>query len=176
MITVMVLAAVFLAAGTGGAMAATYDISYDGNAFTPATLTINLNDTVVFTNNGSTILELASNPHPTHTDCPVLNVGMIGAGNSAEATFATSGECGFHNHLLSTQAGSITITNLVAPTPTAGPTATPAAGIGGSDTDTTTDETLTQSGSTEWTVYTLLMGTGLILAGWGTKKLFQGNA
>jgi len=55
---------------------------------------------VAFVNNDSVPHEMASDPHPVHTDCPPLNeVGALAPGRtgvSGALTIARS--CGFHDH------------------------------------------------------------------------------
>jgi hypothetical protein len=49
-------------------------------------------------NNGSRSHDIASDPHPAHTNCPSINaVGILGSGKTRlTSAFAGTGSCGFH--------------------------------------------------------------------------------
>jgi hypothetical protein len=55
---------------------------------------------VTFVNNDSRAHDMASDPHPDHTDCPELNqVGFLTAGQSRQTgNLNTARSCGFHDH------------------------------------------------------------------------------
>jgi len=67
---------------------------------TPSQVTISVGQSVMFVNNDSRAHEMASDPHPVHTDCPPVNaMGNIGAGQSRTTNaFTTARACGFHDH------------------------------------------------------------------------------
>jgi plastocyanin len=56
---------------------------------------------VTFINNHNTAHEIASDPHPDHTDCPEVNqVGFLTAGQSrTTGNLNTIRTCGFHDHI-----------------------------------------------------------------------------
>jgi plastocyanin len=56
---------------------------------------------VQFVNNDSRAREMASDPHPLHTDCPEINqVGVLNPGASrATGALQTVRVCGYHDHL-----------------------------------------------------------------------------
>ncbi|HET7217813.1 MAG TPA: hypothetical protein VFJ02_07180 [Vicinamibacterales bacterium] len=85
--------------GTPGPSGATITISTAG-VLTPSSVTINNGESVTFVNNRNTGHQIASNPHPAHTDCPAINaVGTISAGQTKLTNaFTTSRSCGFHDH------------------------------------------------------------------------------
>jgi hypothetical protein len=69
---------------------------------------------VTFVNQDTTRHEIASDPHPEHTDCVELNqVGNLEVGQSRQTgNLNIARRCGFHDHLKSEDAklkGSITI-------------------------------------------------------------------
>jgi hypothetical protein len=75
---------------------------------------ITVNQTVTFVNNDTVAHEMASNPHPIHTDCPPINqVGALGPGQSGTTgPMNVARVCGFHDHGQPTNAalqGTITI-------------------------------------------------------------------
>ncbi|HYT75710.1 MAG TPA: hypothetical protein VEL79_13230 [Vicinamibacterales bacterium] len=55
---------------------------------------------VLFVNNDSRSHNIASDPHPEHTDCPEINnVGLLQPGQSRETgNMNTIRTCGFHDH------------------------------------------------------------------------------
>lgn len=79
---------------------AAVEIDYtDANAFTPDSVTIKAGDTVKFVNKSSSLMWVASNPHPFHTDYPGLdeNEGVTNGG-VYQFTFTKTGSWGYHNH------------------------------------------------------------------------------
>jgi len=61
---------------------------------------ISVGGTVAFVNNDTQFHEMASDPHPVHSDCPAINqVGALGPGRSAATgALTTARTCGFHDH------------------------------------------------------------------------------
>lgn len=66
----------------------------------PRTLTVPAGSRVTFVNNDTRVHDMASNPHPEHTDCPALNqVGFLQPGQSGTSgNLTTARTCGFHDH------------------------------------------------------------------------------
>lgn len=92
---------------------ATITIGSNG-AVSPAQVSISTGQSVTFVNNDSRSHEMASDPHPTHTNCPSINaVGVLAAGQTRLTnSFTSAGSCGFHDHNDPNNAslrGSITI-------------------------------------------------------------------
>ena len=101
--------------GTGGPgpVGATMTIDASGT-LTPSSVTINNGESVRFVNNHNTPHQMASDPHPAHTDCPPINaLPTLGAGQSGQTNaLTTSRTCGVHDHLNDTSInlrGSIVI-------------------------------------------------------------------
>lgn len=95
---------------TPQAWAVTYLVTYQNNIFTPSSVNIVSGDTVIWQNlNSGGILELASDPHPLHTNYPPLNLGMVLTGGSAQLVFNQTGNYSFHNHLLPSATGSVAV-------------------------------------------------------------------
>jgi plastocyanin len=80
-----------------GTIAATITITAAG--VSPKSVTVPVGSSVMFVNNDS-LHEMTSDPHPTHTDCPPINVvGTLTNGQSrATAALTTARTCGFHDH------------------------------------------------------------------------------
>lgn len=86
--------------GTGpGASGATITIGANG-AISPSTVSITVGQSVTFVNSDTRSHEMASDPHPAHTNCPSINaLGMLTAGQTRLTnSFAAAGTCGFHDH------------------------------------------------------------------------------
>ena len=86
--------------GSAGPSGATITVGADG-AVSPASVTISVGQSVTFVNNSSRAREIASDPHPAHTQCPSMNaLGSLGPGQTKLTnSFAGAGTCGFHDHL-----------------------------------------------------------------------------
>jgi plastocyanin len=63
-------------------------------------VTISVGQSVTFVNNGSRGHQIASDPHPSHTDCPGINaLATIAVGQTKLTNaFSSAGSCGFHDH------------------------------------------------------------------------------
>jgi plastocyanin len=89
-------------------------ITIGSNGVSPNSVTISVGQSVTFVNNSGSTHEMDSDPHPQHTDCPVINaVGTIGNGQTKLTNaFTTARTCGFHDHTRDTDnslKGTITI-------------------------------------------------------------------
>ena len=106
-----VLAFAFAACGGGGGgsptspsandgpIAATIVIDATGTA-TPKDVTVPVGSRVTFTNNHSAAHDMSSDPHPVHTLCPSLNVGLTNPGQSATSrNLDTARVCTYHDHI-----------------------------------------------------------------------------
>ena len=84
------------------------------NAICPQALTVTPGTRVTIINNDTRAHEMASDPHPEHTDCTELNqVGRLEPGQQRDSgNLNTRKRCGFHDHLNESNAalrGAITI-------------------------------------------------------------------
>ncbi len=86
-----------------------HQVALTANGFSPATITIQKGDTVIWTNKSGTTATVNSNPHPTHTDYPPLNLGSFNNGATLSLTFPNTGTYGYHNHLNPSQMGSVVV-------------------------------------------------------------------
>ena len=86
--------------GGGGGSSTGTTITITGSGVSPKTLTVARGTQVTFTNSDSVSHEMASNPHPVHTDCPEINsVGFLSPGQSKmTANLNTVRSCGYHDH------------------------------------------------------------------------------
>jgi plastocyanin len=85
--------------GSPGPSGATITIGANG-AVSPSQVTINPGESVTFVNSDTRAHDMASDPHPAHSDCPAINViGALPAGTTRLTNaFTTSRSCTFHDH------------------------------------------------------------------------------
>ena len=70
-----------------------------GATVSPKQLMVPLGTRVLFVNNDSRPHEMASDPHPEHSDCFELNRGVLNPGQSRESeNLVIVRTCGFHDH------------------------------------------------------------------------------
>lgn len=84
-------------------------ITYSNSGFSPATTTVKSGDAVMIKNTSSRTMDLDSDPHPTHTDDPDLNVGQVDPGQSKTFIVTQKGSYGYHNHLNPSETGNVVI-------------------------------------------------------------------
>jgi plastocyanin len=83
--------------GNDGTIAATLTISASG--ISPKSATVPVGSRVTIVNNDSRSHNMNSDPHPDHTDCPALNVGVLSPGQSRTSqNLTTARSCGMHDH------------------------------------------------------------------------------
>jgi plastocyanin len=82
-----------------GPSGATITIGANG-AVSPSQVTISVGQSVTFVNNDSRAHDMASNPHPAHTDCTSMApVGNLSPGQTKLTNaFTAARTCGFHDH------------------------------------------------------------------------------
>lgn len=70
-------------------------------AVSPQTITVPVGSQVTFVNNDTQDHEIASDPHPEHTDCPPINdVGYLTPGQSRQTgNLVVARSCGYHDHI-----------------------------------------------------------------------------
>ena len=82
-----------------GPIAATIVIDGTGTV-TPKDVTVPVGSRVTFTNNHSSAHDMNSDPHPAHTLCTSLNVGLISPGQSRTSrNLDTARVCTYHDHI-----------------------------------------------------------------------------
>ena len=82
-----------------GPSGATITIGANG-AVSPAQVSISTGQSVTLVNNHTAAHEIASDPHPAHTQCPSINaLGNLPVGQTRLTnSFTGAGTCGFHDH------------------------------------------------------------------------------
>jgi plastocyanin len=85
--------------GSPGPSGATITIGTNG-AVSPSQVQISVGQSVTFVNNDSSSHDMASDPHPAHTDCSQMSaVGLLSPGQTKLTNaFTTARTCGFHDH------------------------------------------------------------------------------
>lgn len=77
--------------------------------FEAAEVRVKAGGIVTFTNSGENDHEIASTPHPTHTDYPALNLGVIKPFASKTLLFPQAGTYKFHDHLNPQFSGTVIV-------------------------------------------------------------------
>ena len=78
-------------------------------AFDPSTVTVKVGTTVTWKNEDSVMHNIASDPHPTHTDLPELDSKELASGESYSFTFNKTGTFGYHCHLHPNMKGKVMV-------------------------------------------------------------------
>ncbi len=87
-----------------------YIVTYNGVNFSPKTLTIAAGKSVVFINQSSKSMWVASDPHPSHDNYPEFDEDKtVGTGGTFHFTFVKTGVWGFHNHNNPSATGTILV-------------------------------------------------------------------
>ena len=86
-------------------------VTYTDSGFSPSSLgPIEPGTTVTFMNESSKGVWVASDVHPTHQELPGFDsLGSVAPGESYEYTFEEEGTWDFHNHLNSSEIGTVTV-------------------------------------------------------------------
>lgn len=74
-------------------------VSVAATGFSSASVTIPVGGTVTFTNVDTESHQIASNPHPVHTNFQALNIAVLAPGASGAVVFDRAGTFGYHDHL-----------------------------------------------------------------------------
>ena len=65
----------------------------------PKVVTVPVGSRINFSNQSGDNIEISSDPHPIHTDCPPLNIGGLRAGQTGQTgAFNTARTCRYHDH------------------------------------------------------------------------------
>jgi plastocyanin len=76
-----------------------YTFTLTSSGLSPKELTVPVGTRVLFVNRDSRRHDMASDPHPEHTDCNEVNLGALAAGESRETlNLVMAKTCGFHDH------------------------------------------------------------------------------
>jgi LPXTG-motif cell wall-anchored protein len=86
----------------GPASAATASVSMVDFNFSPATVTIQVGDTVVWTNNGA-------QPHTSTSDSGIWDSGIVNAGGSFSRTFSSAGSFPYHCNVHPIMTGTVVV-------------------------------------------------------------------
>jgi hypothetical protein len=95
--------------GTNGVVTET-TVAYKDDGFHESVTYIKLGSTVVFKNDSSRDMWVASAPHPTHTAYPEFDQKKsVTRGGVYSFTFTKVGSWKFHNHMMPNQTGTIVV-------------------------------------------------------------------
>ena len=87
----------------------TSSVSITSSGFEPATVKIKAGTRVVWTNKSGGPVTVNSDPHPTHTLWPFLNLGKFDDGGSVSVVFEKPGTYTYHNHFNPEQKGTVVV-------------------------------------------------------------------
>ncbi|MFB6144423.1 MAG: plastocyanin/azurin family copper-binding protein [Candidatus Nanohaloarchaea archaeon] len=99
----------------------THTVYYTSEGFQPQQITIQKGDTVVWVNNASAPMWVASNNHPTHTKYSGTSLyrhcsngesntfDQCSTGDRYSFTFTKTGEWGYHNHRAPLDTGTVVV-------------------------------------------------------------------
>ena len=90
------------ALSAGAAVAADQSVSISGFAFNPATVTVNVGDSVTWTNNDDV-------PHTATADNGSFNTGQLGSGDSDSVTFKSAGTFAYHCSVHPSMNGTVVV-------------------------------------------------------------------
>ena len=79
------------------------------NGFSPSRVTVASGGTVTVKNDSNREIQFDSDPHPSHTGNTELNLGTVEAGESKTFNVNRTGSFGYHNHLDSSETGTIVV-------------------------------------------------------------------
>lgn len=82
-------------------------VTYTDDGFTPSTITVARGTTVLFVNESSGSMWVASAVHPTHQVLPGFD--QLSAGERYTYTFEQEGSWKYHNHLAPSQTGTVVV-------------------------------------------------------------------
>lgn len=86
------------------------NVSFTIDGFSPANVEISKGTTIIFTNDSTKPMWVASDNHPHHDILPELDQkGVAMPTETYEFTFDKLGSWPYHNHLIPTQKGTITV-------------------------------------------------------------------
>src|SRR5437773_12512901 len=78
---------------------ATNTITITSSGVSPKDIVVSAGAQVTFTNNDNRDHQMASDPHPEHSDCPEIDV-FVGPNQSRQTSnLVTRRVCGYHDHL-----------------------------------------------------------------------------
>ena len=85
-------------------------VLYSSSGFSPPSLTVKVGQTVIFENDSSRPMWVASNPHPVHTGLSTFDAKKnFSAGQNYSFTFSKVGSFGYHNHSNPSDTGTIVV-------------------------------------------------------------------
>lgn len=88
----------------------TATVTHNDSGFSPKSVTVKVGDTVRFTNASDDLMWVASDFHPTHTKLSGFDEkNAAGKGGSYEFIFTKSGTWSYHNHIQTSETGSVIV-------------------------------------------------------------------
>jgi len=85
------------------------EIELTKSGYNPSKVTVKVGQKITFTNNSGAAATVSSDPHPAHTLFPVVNLGPFQDGDTHTLVIDKPGTYTYHNHLNSSQKGTIVV-------------------------------------------------------------------
>jgi plastocyanin len=86
-------------------------VVFTASGFSPSPVTVKSGTMVSFVNESSSVMWVASDPHPSHTLLPGFDeLKSVEKGGTYEYTFAKVGTWTYHNHINPTAKGTVIVT------------------------------------------------------------------
>lgn len=85
------------------------DVTVTSSGYEPGTITVAPGTQIVWTNKSGVDVTVSSDEHPTHLLWPFLNLGRFADGSSVSVIFEKTGKYTYHNHLNSSQKGTVIV-------------------------------------------------------------------
>lgn len=79
------------------------------SGFTPKDITVKVGATVIWKNSSGKTATVNSANHPTHLLYPFLNFGEFANSSSVQFVFDKPGKYSYHNHLIPSEEGTVTV-------------------------------------------------------------------
>ncbi|HYC80089.1 MAG TPA: cupredoxin domain-containing protein [Candidatus Binatia bacterium] len=87
----------------------TVNITIANNKIVENPITVNVNDTIIWTNKDLMPHQIASDPHPTHTDVNDLESGSLATNQTYSYKFTKAGTYSYHDHLNPSIKGTVIV-------------------------------------------------------------------
>lgn len=85
------------------------NVTFTKSGFNPKTITIKAGTRVIWLNKSGASATVNSDNHPTHQVYPPLNLGKFPDRSSVQLVFDKPGKYGYHNHLDTSQTGTVVV-------------------------------------------------------------------
>lgn len=86
-----------------------FSVHIQATSFNPSTISINKDDTIIWLNDDVMSHQIASDPHPSHSDLPDLTSGSLSKNQTYSYKFTKTGTFKYHDHLNPALKGTVEV-------------------------------------------------------------------